>query len=78
MAFQHYAKRNDDEGIKRSHANSVNWSHLTLNDSVSVFLAQIHHFSFNTWDYTHDQLESIVSLQNGQLVDYPPPKFVHQ
>jgi hypothetical protein len=48
MAFQHYAKRNDDEGIKRSHANSVNWSHLTLNDSVSVFLAQIHHFSFNT------------------------------
>jgi len=50
-----------------SNENRVNLSPLMSNDSGSVFIAQIHNFSFNTWDYTHDQLGSIVSLKKVNM-----------
>jgi hypothetical protein len=46
-AYQHYSKRNDNEGINRSNANRVNLSHLIPKYSGSIFLAQILHFPFN-------------------------------
>jgi hypothetical protein len=66
LSYCHHKENEEIEAMKTKWIKTK--KSLKPKCSGSALLCQnFHHFSFKPWDYTHDQLESIVSLKNVNL-----------